>query len=280
LTRLVYIVSAVHSGSTVFNTILGTAANFVGLGEVMDTFNRIASGTLKRGCTCGASARDCPVWGPIVTRGAGLGELSVVERYALLIDALDILYGPEVTLVDASKRWDTLEALWPIYGKSMNVLFLTKDVRCFVAGRVSRQNRLSLAKHRFGFVLKRLPVWIAHLLLWIFVNRRIMRTLKKDNIEFLHIGYEELCFATDRVLERVAEFLGVEKIEPDLSFQPRDHHIVQGNKFFIDGGVTEIRYDARWLRAPGMSLVGIAALPFMRLNRELVYSNLSREWSG
>jgi hypothetical protein len=280
LTRLVYIVSAVHSGSTVFNTILGTAANFVGLGEVMDTFNRIASGTLKRGCTCGASARDCPVWGPVVARGTGLGELSMVERYALLIDALDIVYGPEVTLVDASKRWDTLEALWPVYGKSMDVLFLTKDIRGFVGGRMSREERKSVSKRRFGFVLERLPVWIPHLLMWLHVNRRIMRTLKKNNIEFLHIGYEELCFATDRVLERVAEFLGVEKIEPDLSFQPGNHHIVQGNKFFIDGGVTEISYDARWLRAPGMSLVGIAALPFMRLNRELVYSNISREWRG
>ena len=274
--QLIYVVSATHSGSTVFNTILGTAPNVVSLGEVTSTFNRLARGSTKRSCTCGATLADCPVWGPVAARGRALAGMPVAERYALLVDAVDSVHGPDCTIADASKSWQTLEALLPVYGERMRVVFLTKDIRGFVGGRISKRDRKSFKGSWYRRYLRHLPDWLSYYLMWLRVNRRFLRILEQNDVEFLRVGYEELCLATDRVLPRVAEFLDLDELKVDLDFDPGRHHIVHGNKFFIDGGVSELRYDFRWLHTPGMTAANLAARPFARLNRYLVYSNVAR----
>ena len=112
--QLVYIASAAHSGSTVLNAILGTAPNVVSLGEVSSTFNRLADGAAPRDCSCGSAVANCPVWGPVAARHPALGKMAISERYDVLVEALDSVYGPDCKLADASKRWDTLEAYPPL----------------------------------------------------------------------------------------------------------------------------------------------------------------------
>lgn len=67
-TKIIYITSLSRSGSTILDMILGAHANGVGLGEVTRVLGmreeQLEKSLDGRVCSCGATARECKVWGP------------------------------------------------------------------------------------------------------------------------------------------------------------------------------------------------------------------------
>jgi len=64
MTKVIFICSADHSGSTLLDLLLGSNADCASLGEITHFPKNLS---LNTDCTCGVPVRDCPVWIRVVS---------------------------------------------------------------------------------------------------------------------------------------------------------------------------------------------------------------------
>lgn len=274
MNQVVYICSLSHSGSTALSLLLARHVKMVSLGEVESTYYQ--ADRLRNVCTCGAKYVDCPFWGDISPNGASSHDVSGPDDFYLGIMERASRYAAEHdirTLCDSSKTLSGLEQ-WRAFGDArVKVIFLVKDIRSYLLSQIERRaNADKRAKDGArGLVLNRVPVLAFR---WMASNTRIRRFLVKNDVDFLLLGYEELCLRTEQALDTIFRFLGLpqEELGSQRDRGRKDVHMIKGNKMRRNPEASaSIYYDFRWMEA--QTWLNLNAMPYLRVNNKLVYSN-------
>jgi hypothetical protein len=126
LTRLVYIGGFGQSGSTLLESLLTANPQVVACGEIANGFEGRTGRELK--CSCGALAKDCPVWGAFAR-----GSNASLNHDALVQTLLEHVNGKYAILIDSSKTaWGSIAApfrLRRLLGQRFFLLHLVRDPR-------------------------------------------------------------------------------------------------------------------------------------------------------
>ncbi|HXV31659.1 MAG TPA: hypothetical protein VD840_15140 [Sinorhizobium sp.] len=240
--KLVYIVGLSHSGSTALDMLLTTGGKAVGLGQVWTVLNEDPATTQERICSCGAAATECALWQPVIDQLKRLsGTATPRDRYRLVLQSVDRLYGPEISVIDSSKHAHRLAILKSELPEiSLTVLHNIKDVRPFTISTLDNSERKALGGD--------LPEKI--FLQWYRDNRASYATAAALSGEPpLRVMYEGVCLATEAVAGRLVSALGEDYIDLDADLNCGHTHIISGNRMRLrpDGKAKRLTYDHRWM---------------------------------
>jgi hypothetical protein len=140
VTKLLYIGGFGQSGTTMFESLLTASPAVVACGEIVNGF-RGPSGR-EHNCSCGKSARNCPVWG-IFERGSN----AYWSHDALVLTLLENVEGKYKIVCDSSKTaWGTITAPFRfrrILGPRFFLLHMVRDPRgvCWSTIRLRQRKR-------------------------------------------------------------------------------------------------------------------------------------------
>jgi hypothetical protein len=81
--RVLYVVGAARSGSTVLNTLLGSHPDIVAAGELGPGISK-SEHLFRQVCSCGAGATECDFWSRVHAEWVNLGGPDSLEDYATL----------------------------------------------------------------------------------------------------------------------------------------------------------------------------------------------------
>ncbi len=278
-TRVAFVSSLPHSGSTIVDLVLATHPDVVGIGEIHPVFRGLGDldRLRARTCTCGAPGRDCPLWGPVLT---SVGPTTKgPDLYRAIIEAADRSLG-RTTIVDSSKLPTQLEMLAAL-DVDLRVIRLTRDVRSWSAAmrhtgtppplRVPRsRSQLGETREAIGFRSRRTSFGLYRW--WYLRNRALDASLAAVGAPTATISYEQFATATDLTLGRIAEFLD---LEPRFSADTRGActHQLFGSTMRFDTTLrSTIAYDTRWMTDDRLLLPAMVLRPVMAYNRRLVHS--------
>jgi hypothetical protein len=271
MTKLIYIASCAHSGSTLLEMLLSAHSSVCGLGEVQMLINdrsrqRYVANAARRTCSCGKSIDKCEIWSEFLRWVAAEPTGNLGIRYKYLLELIKSHYGPEVIITDSSKSVTFLNELNTAIDAGeldldLSVLHIVKDARSYIA---SMQRRLRLADWRLG----------RYYLGWMKTNRKIESYLVERHIRHLRVGYEELCFSTQPTMSRVCTGI-------DLAFEPQmtspgyaTGHIGIGNPMRNDPIKSQqIIYDYRWFHSTPVLFWYMVLPGIKRHNHHWVYTN-------
>lgn len=279
--NLIYILSPEYSGSTAISMLIGTLPDCVGVGEVVNSFNQLKKRTTKRTCSCGAEPHKCEIWAPIADQCEEHPGIPLIENYAKLDETLVATYGPDYCMVDASKRKDVLLALRHEYGDKLKIISVTRDLRGYLHGRLSKENlRQQQRQRKLGLLFTHLPWWAGEALDWFRRTVGIHMFLKRNKFKFLSIGYDELGQTSECIEMKIKSFLGKSDAKLDFTFSGSQHHMLFGNKSVIyerDQATVKqnqiFSYDSSWKSQPLPFLCRCVVLLLRPINDRLVYSN-------
>jgi hypothetical protein len=239
--RVIYIVGLSHSGSTVLDMLLTTAGKAVGLGQVWTVLGEDLDHSRQRSCSCGAPATGCEVWGAVITRLAALPrDAAPTERYRIVIDVVDTVFGPGVAFIDSSKHAEYLAVLTRMPDLQVEVVHNIKDVRAFTVSTLDNAARKNLGKS--------LPEKIFYQ--WWRDNRVSYREAKRLlGRAPVRVMYEGLCLATEPSVSRLAQELGTDYIDTAVTLNEGHTHIIAGNRLRLSntGKPKLLTYDYRWM---------------------------------
>jgi len=265
--NVVYIASLGHSGSTILDMALGCSPNAVGLGEV-STILRANRDELSNDprfshalCSCGSALADCTFWSRAKESLLAKENIAEYENYEKIMRVFCDEYGESATLLDSSKEPNNY--LIPLHKhNNLKVIFLIRDVRSWSYSRRSRYGKSNL----------RLA------LQWYWGNKRLLKFLLDNDLNFSTLGYEEYALYPEYMLNQVCERVGIDFNSAMLTPGHSKSHIINGN---VAKGDEEKRksilYDARWMTANNMTLWNPAMLPLLRFNAQHVYSNFIKD---
>lgn len=262
MTKIVYIASLGHSGSTVLDMSLGCHPKMVGLGEVRRVLEATDSQLrslefTKIVCSCGESMERCDFWSGVRDWMLQNSDRNMNEKYHFLLGYFAEKYGDDVVLVDSSKR--RLEYLLFLNeSHDLYVISLVRDFRSWIYSRYSRHkiNMLKLAA------------------LWIIGNVETKKYLARNNLKSVNVGYEELSLYPEILLDKICAFIGLPFDKQMLEPGKTGSHIIRGNVTRGDEEKTKrFFYDARWLVSTKLTVLGVLLFPLMRWNRKNVYGN-------
>jgi len=262
--KLVYIYGLGFSGSTLLDLILGAHPRITGFGEVWSFFKQRNIDYNKTICGCGKFLNQCSFW-----RDFRPVSEDPIAKYREFINLVRKKYGTDQIIVDSSKEIRFLEIIREkLLGLiNLKVIYLIRDVRGFsFSAKVHRKER-----GKWGNVFLYQIAWWQR-------NRKFMEYLRKSDLPYIQISYEEICFRREEMLKRICEFLEVE-FSAEMFREPfsTSSHSIAGNiakfKFKKRG---EINYDYRWMKDYPVNL-SYGLLPFVvSWNRKNVYKNLNQ----
>lgn len=280
--KVVSIVSACRSGSTLLDMLLGSVDGFFSAGELRELWERGV--VQQRRCGCGLSVSECPVWskvltapslssldpgdivhwqhsvarvrhtrrllkaGKATTRDPKLSQLT--ETMAALYETTGKVTGARV-IVDSSKRPAdaALAALLP--GTQTYVIHLVRDPR---AVAYSRRRRKPEFDHESRAEMERTNI-ARSAANWLWLNS-VASTIPHyaPTVPFLRVRYEDLLADPEAWLQRILTFVG----EPDATATVHDgvahlgpNHTVSGNPSRFSTGTIDLRADEEWRSAMG-----------------------------
>lgn len=240
--KLIYIVGSSHSGSTVLDMLLTTRGKAVGLGQVWTVLGEDPTKMQERVCSCGVAAMECAIWRPVIDQLLRLPETTTPrDRYRLVLESVDRLYGPEVSVIDSSKHAEYLAILNSEMPQvSLTVLHNIKDVRPFTISTLDNFERKALGRA--------LPEKIFYQ--WYRDNRASYALAAQlSGRPPVRVMYEGLCLATAAVAARLAGALGEDYIDVDADLNCGHTHIISGNRMRLREAakLKRLAYDGRWL---------------------------------
>ena len=293
--KIVFIVGLSRVGSTMLDLVLGCNPKFIGLGEIfqvlrpdMNRFER------NEPCSCGKLTRQCSFWGVVAKRLKEKKAADLDERYGHTLQAFEDLYGPDPVLVDSSKLLDVLKTVVRLPRVEVKVIYMIRDVRAWTISRLNNRKNSPEYFRRDGYYIKKLTYqlgWKIHLfkwglpfltqwsvyyfMLWYIQNKQIRDFLKRLDIDYFSLGYDELGMNPDLMMKKIFEFLGEDIIDPDFCSTNSQSHILVGNTKKLESKRRQgIFYDNRWMYRNEW-LRPAALLPkIMRYNAEEVYKNI------
>ena len=271
MNNLVYIAGLSHSGTTLLDLILGCYPEFVGLGEVARVIDRgVVDKTWYKDvdCSCGKKMPACPVWGSILTNLETMEDSSFYQKYQKIIETVNHNLGFNTTIVDSSKYLNYLKPIVEQSETGPKVIYLVKDVRNYVISQLDNlsyeeANRKSLLKSNAHYFF-----WQ-----WYLMNRQMLNYLSSNRIDYLLIGYEELCLSTEKVINKIGEFLGLKLDDSILSISGTSSHSVLGNRMRTQKEKSKILYDYRWFQRKEWLIPAILYPNIIKFNKKNVYSH-------
>ncbi len=274
--RLVYVLAASHSGSTLLSMLLAAHPDVCTVGELKTA---IPGNLDAYPCSCGRAIRSCHFWARIRT-GMARHELDfdIADAY---MDFKAIRSRYVHGLLKPLHRARTLEslrdaALWcsPRWRTELPVIQRRNaalvDTICAFYGCHTLVDSSKYAL-RLKYLLRNpdLDVQIIRLIrdgravaltYYLDEKRLAMRAAAHewrrsneeaeellagaDRARWIALHYEDLCADPLAALRGVFQFLGLDAARATLDFRARDHHIV-GNSMRTES-TTEIRLDDRW----------------------------------
>lgn len=276
---IVFIAGLGHSGSTLLNFLLGSHPKIAGLGEIGKILlpgsqklymERYIIGE-KYPCSCGKMPSDCPLWNPFSNKISN-ENLTFGEYYKELIKLSNQNLG-SVIAADSSKNINALKKLFtslPEIGvprERFFVLHLVKDVRNLAVSNLR-------SKHRASSIRKSFKDWKKK-------NLVIESFLKKNNIQSINVGYEELAISTEYIMKTIADFIGVDSSGLTSDLNPEDSHVLFGNKMRLNDKYSNIiEYDYQWFTESKINFLYLISPYVRRLNNKWVYSNVKSIYSS
>lgn len=242
--RLVYLMGAGRSGTTILATILGNCNGVTNLGELHQLPEHAAG---EGNCSCGRALNECPYWSQVDEVDAGaltsaeyrrqaseLESHSRVHRYfsnprrALAYDeyvsanqsVFDQL-GQQDILVDSAKFIGRALALASLPRLDCRFVYVVRDPRGVVS---SFEKKVQTSRH-----------WLSATTYYFLVNvtaEVVSRTLLRGRV--LKVRYEDILSDPHRVIERIAEWCGfsaaevLSKLDEGQSLDVG--HIIGGNR--------------------------------------------------
>jgi len=278
--RVIYIASLGHSGSTLLSLILGKHSRFAGLGTIADMLlgNELEQRRQRRTiCTCGSRIDECSFWRKVASKLEASVEHDIKAQYRKVLETVENEFGGNCIAVDSSKGIRPLKILHDTPNINVKVLYMIKDVRSYTVSMIDNAKRMRAKKVR-NFI--RLPDFARlsfyYFVLWYLKNKRIQLFLKKHNMQYFQLGYEELCLYPNLMIEKICNFLG-EEPEPSLlsflSFDNSRNHIMGGNRMRRQCAKQQLSYDNRWFYRNEWLLPALVFPNIMIFNKEQVYRN-------
>ncbi|HKK61990.1 MAG TPA: sulfotransferase [Bacteroidales bacterium] len=255
--KIIYLAGLGHSGSTMLDLSLGCLKDVVGLGEIKNTLDKKEREKhFESTCSCGVMGNQCNLWCEIDKE---LDEKSdQIAKYETITKVLQKHYGKNTVLIDSSKNsYSYLQKLSKNH--DVRIIFLTRDVRSWSYSRYLHTNKPILY-----FIFR-----------WFAENKKLQYRLRKMNLSFFNVGYEELSLYPDLVLKKITEYTGVTYNKDVLQPAKSKSHIISGNIARVDKFKRKNwSYDARWLLSSRLQVLSPIILLFTRYNSKLVYRNL------
>lgn len=280
-TRLIYIVGGGHSGSTLFDMLLGTAPEVVNLGEVyfFESYNYPGSDpklytVYSKMCACGEQFADCPFWQAVNHK---LPEHVRIIRYNTLAETGKIIWnmasplaprysfqlptGDEATLfeaietvlqeqgrmprylVDSSKDPRRLVRLTQLFGPDkLFVIHLIRDGRGYVNSYTNPH------KQRVRIWGQQPQNFLVSAVKWILFNWMTRLYIKKHHLPSLHISYDLFCQHPSHYIAQLNERLSIHIPDKYLdALNTTTYHTIHGNLMKFHG-ITAITHDESWRR--------------------------------
>lgn len=266
---LVFIAGLGHSGSTIFDLLMGAQPGVTGLGE-MDVFinKERRDWYLKKfdkyPCTCERTPSKCMVWGDVKPFLEAAENEAYGEIYKKIFELALAKTGSDI-IVDSSKNINALASVYSsldqigIPRDRFYVIHLVKDVRSFAASEIRAE--------RSSSVIKSFRTWKKS-------NKRFENYLLANNIQTLHVGYDELVLSTKYLMEKVMEFIFDGPTEEVfLELDNTNSHIISGNNMRLYQA-DNIWYDYRWFNDSKVNFYYSIYSSLRKLNRKWVYSNV------
>lgn len=276
-TKLVSIIGAGHSGSTLLDLVLGNHSEIQSVGEISNWDQYIHQ---QKECSCGAPPQSCEFWQPVVeqwhhylaslqtdvtvtdTRSRTVVGTASRLRYRtclVLTLLLPMHKSPRLInmlLPEFQERANNINKLYemvreasgkPIVCDSSKSpyrfrLLHARQPNNAKAIYLTRDGRAVTASH---FRRNHEPV-SNRAKRWRFTNiytQNLLRTLPSES--YIHIRYEELCREPEKTLTRICDFIGYPFEEEMLQFTGKKLHNIGGNRMRMRG-ILDIKEDIKW----------------------------------
>jgi hypothetical protein len=274
--KLLYVISASYSGSTLLAFLLGRHPQIATVGELSGPDPKIAPD--EQMCSCGVRLKQCPFWKQIeekvhargidfqisqqnkrfrITQSKLLHHLltrplpisvaeaarnrlfhlpPLAERLQKFLSMNEVVmrsiceHKNADVFLDTSKDIDRLQLLALSHQLEIAVIHLVRDGRGQVCSKIRR-----------GTPLPKAARWLVQ-----FDSLASQLAVKVGKTHFMRLRYEDLCQQPVRELDRIANFIGIERfslsVDPDAP-QPVLHILGNPMKW---RGITTIEIDNRW----------------------------------
>ncbi len=301
--KVLSVVGAGRSGTTVLASILGEVPDFASAGELRWLWQR---GIVeRRPCACGLAPADCPVWGPVVAQqleAAATGGRSIKQIIAAQAEIAAVSRRPRVlrsasgspttwqalqtvraatglacgsfaavtdarVVIDTSKRPHDAAVIAGLPGVSHFVLHVVRDPRA-VAHSWRRAKTFTVGGETRTMGTRRLPStvrrWYASGLGTEYLRRRVPAA------RWLRLRYEDFCAAPEEAFGAIMTLLGEDAESPFESpdtVRLHPGHIVAGNPSRFTVGSVKIRVDEEWRTAMSkrdQRAIAVTTLPLLR----------------
>jgi hypothetical protein len=238
--KIAYICGSGHSGSTLFDLLLGSQPGFRSFGEIERTLLKIGKGEPTT-CTCGAAGPDCDFWSEVLARlhrhGLAPGQKAPVRallarvgggtwsrtrlELRLLYRALRDCSNCRV-VVDSSKSLRHLLVLQSIRDLDVYPIHLVRDGRAVAFSNARKGRDL-----------------VAGAAAWKKSNDQIVQALGSNgNGKPIRVRYEDLVTGPAVELARVTGALGHAAKDIELDWRARETHVLKGNRMRFSESAT------------------------------------------
>ncbi|MCB0321921.1 MAG: sulfotransferase [Bdellovibrionales bacterium] len=272
--KIVYVMGAGRSGSTVLDILLGSNPGVISTGELVHLHGR--GWTENHYCACGERVSDCAFWSAVkenwsqkatadipsylelqrrfdrirnVVFPARLKSESRFRDYlrdtGAIVDAILDVSGQPV-LVDSSKKPPRGFFLSLLAGFDVYVIHLVRDPRGFVwskAKLLAKDERAGVqAEQRPRALLETVVEWILANVVSALVSRRM-------GDRAMQVRYEDFVANPKQELERISQLCGVDftdclkRLDAGGTFAPG--HTVAGNRVRMNRNLT-LKVDEEW----------------------------------
>jgi hypothetical protein len=274
--RLVYILAASHSGSTLLSMLLGAHPDVCTVGELKAVIREDINQYL---CSCGERIRQCPFWARVAALMGRTGLSFDIARPYMDIKVIPSGYvrwllgplhrnawleGLRDAALRCSRTWRReypriqartvalIRAVFQITGchtlvdsskYALRLKYLLRNAALDV--QVIRLVRDGRAVALTYCVDDKRPCMRSCAEEWRRSNEEAEELLTRvDRSRWTEVRYEELCAAPLATVQRLFRFIGVDPGRASLDFRAGAHHIV-GNWMRLQT-TTEIKQDERW----------------------------------
>lgn len=281
LPTVICVVGAGHSGSTLFDALLGNHSAVSGVGEVQ----RISVEPESNVCGCGRPILQCPYWGGVAVEMSRrldapvssyadypitvLGKRKALPRRVPTPDEMVLMLGSRRLLRTgarvsrslrevrsaAQRSWVLFEAVAAFDGSSV-VVDTSKDshrMKYLYLEHPQRTKVIHLVRDGRGvaasYVRRRVASLEEMARMWRTRNRNAELMLASiPRHRRMRLRYEDLCTDLEGELSRVLRFAGIESEEDVGRLGVRELHSIPGNPAFLQRRDIVVRLDERWRR--------------------------------
>jgi len=285
--KIIYILGAGRSGSTILATVLNDHKKVKNVGELHHFFSYLKNDDL---CSCGAKLSDCKFWGeiknklPVVLKNAsdnyeqlahkmeyhsaipfyllGMKPGTSFQKYEEAQESIirALANNKDEYILDSAKYIGRFMALRKIFNNDVKGILLVRDVRGVIWSFKKKVQTQSPPSRTLIYYL--VINSLGQILTWFLPANQIMK-----------VRYEDIVDRPNETLTNIGSFLeldyseAINKIKKKRSFEVP--HLVGGNRLKKSDEVT-LRKDDKWLKnMPTMQKICfyLLAFPLMLINK-------------